>query len=144
LANGVTCRETASKILDEYLAKKGGKEALLAQWEEKKALAVEKKGKKRGRASTGAEQNGAKKGRKNGVHPASGSPPASAKDAEFKPPTGSWEDEVVGIDACEGSEGKIVVFLTWKGGEKSQHPLAQVYRRCPQKVKPPHTFVFSC
>lgn len=38
------------------------------------------------------------------------------------------------IDACEGNGGAIVVYLTWKGGEKSQHPLHQVYKRCPQKV----------
>lgn len=78
--------------------------------------------------------NGAKRGRKNGTHPASSTPPASAKSAEFKPPSGNWEEEVVGIDACEGTEGNIVVYLTWKGGEKSQHPLHQVYKRCPQKV----------
>lgn len=38
------------------------------------------------------------------------------------------------IDACEGTEGSVVVFLTWKGGQKTQHPLVQVYKRCPQKM----------
>jgi len=111
---------------------------ILNSWKEKKAASGEKKGKKRGRASTGTPQagaNGSKRGRRNGNHPANASPPASAKKAEFKPPTGSWEDEVVGIDACEGGEGDVVVYLTWKGGHKSQHPLAQVYKRCPQKVR---------
>lgn len=130
----IWCRETASKILNEYLASVGGKEAIIEAWNEKKAT---KKSKKRGRASTGAENgtNGSsKRGRKSGTHPATASPPASAEKAEFKPPTGSWEDAVVAIDACEGNEGAVVVYLTWQGGQKSQHPLPQVYKRCPQKV----------
>ncbi|KAL2069490.1 hypothetical protein VTL71DRAFT_14169 [Oculimacula yallundae] len=124
--------ETASGMLNDYLASVGGKELILSAWEEKKAeAAAGKKGKKRGRASTGVE-NGAKRGRK--THPSSGTPPASSFAADFKPPTGSWEDTVVAIDACEGSEGSVVVYLTWKGGYKTQHPLAQVYKRCPQKM----------
>jgi chromobox protein 1 len=127
----VSYRETASKILNEYLAKVGGKEAILAAWEEKKEAA--KKGKKRSRASTGADAtNGTKRGRKNG-HPKDESPPLSATK-EWKPPTGSWEELVTGIDACEGNEGAVVVYLTWKGGHKTQHPLAQVYKRCPQRM----------
>jgi chromobox protein 1 len=127
-------RETASKILNEYLASVGGKEAILAAYEEKKA-AVEagKKGKKRGRVSTGTTQNGGKKSKKNGTHPAEGSPPASSK-LGFVPPSGTWEDLVESIEACEGEDGKVVVYLTWKAGAKTQHPLAQVYKRCPQMV----------
>lgn len=88
--------------------------------------------KKRGRASTGGAENGAKRGKKsNGTATTSSTPPAGA---EFKPPSGNWEEEVVMIDACEGSEGSVVVFLTWKGGQKTQHPLVQVYKRCPQKM----------
>jgi len=122
--------ETAPKILEAYLAKFGGKEALMEAWEEKKAS----KGKKRGRASTGGETNETKRGKKNGVHPTDSDAPASFRRAEFKPPSGNWEEAVVGIDACEGTEGSIVVYLTWKGGEKTQHPLHQVYKRCPQKM----------
>lgn len=123
--------ETASKILNEYLASVGGKDAILEAWQAKKAA---KKGKKRARTSTTGENgtNGAKRGRK--THPASASPPASATKAEFKPPTGSWEEAVVAIDACEGKEGDVIVYLTWTGGEKTQHPLPQVYKRCPQKM----------
>ncbi|KAH7346318.1 putative chromatin-associated protein swi6 [Rhexocercosporidium sp. MPI-PUGE-AT-0058] len=126
--------ETASGILSEYLASVGGKELIMSAWEEKKAEAAGKKGKKRGRVSTGTHENGAKRGRKSKDHPASATPPSSAFAADFKPPTGSWEDAVVAIDACEGSEGSVVVYLTWKGGHKTQHPLAQVYKRCPQKM----------
>lgn len=122
--------ETAPRMLDDYLASVGGKEAIISAWEEKKSGAV-KKSKKRGRVSTTTEGvNGSKRGKK--AHPATEGLPASAK--EFKPPSGNWEEEVVGIDACEGSEGSIVVYLTWKGGEKTQHPLQQVYKRCPQKM----------
>jgi chromobox protein 1 len=129
----VACRETASKILNEYLASVGGKDQILSLWEEKKAEAAQKKSKKRGRGSTNTPQNGAN-GAKRSKKAASETPSANAKQAEFKPPTGNWEDEVVHIDACEGNEGTVVVYLTWKGGQKSQHPLAQVYKRCPQKV----------
>jgi chromobox protein 1 len=125
-------RETASKILNEYLEKVGGKEKILAAWQEKKDAT--KKRKKRSRASTGAEAtNGTKRGKKNG-HPKDESPPASASKAEWKPPTGSWEEHVTGIDACEGNDNNVVVYLTWKGGHKTQHPLAAVYKRCPQKM----------
>lgn len=122
--------ESASEILNDYLESIGGREALLAAWEEKKEAA--KKGKKRGRSGTETNgTNGTKRGRK--THPAK-SPSASGKAVEFKPPSGSWEDEVVNIDACEGAEGSVIVYLTWKGGHKSQHPLVQVYKRCPQRM----------
>jgi len=125
--------ETASKILNEYLASVGGKEAILVAYEKKKAAVEErKKGKKRGRVSTGTPQNGGKKSRKNG-HPMDGTPPASS-EKEWKPPTGNWEDLITNIDAAEGDDGKVVVFLTWTSGHKSQHPLAQIYKRAPQQM----------
>ncbi|POS86254.1 hypothetical protein EPUL_000904 [Erysiphe pulchra] len=127
--------ESASKMLNEYLASVGGKDLILADWAEKKALAQSsKKGKKRGRRSGGKGAAGQKRRRTSDSHPAHTSPPASAKITRFKPPTGSWEEEVTAIDACEGTQGNMVVFLTWKGGHKSQHPLDQIYKRCPQKM----------
>ncbi|PBP20939.1 heterochromatin protein one [Diplocarpon rosae] len=127
--------ETAGEVLGEYLKTVGGKERILALWEEKKAEAG-KKSKKRSRASAGDAVNGSstKKGRKSKSHPAESTPPASFSKAEFKPPTGSWEEAVVAIDACEGTDNNVVVYLTWKSGHKTQHPLAQVYKRCPQKM----------
>src|SRR6187402_1763651 len=109
-ANGFY-RETASKILNEYRASVGGKELILSAWREKKAEGG-KKGKKRGRAGTGTAQaatNGAKRSKKSKDHPTSATPPLSASHAEFKPPTGSWEDAVVAIDACEGNDNSVVV-----------------------------------
>ncbi|KAH8588054.1 hypothetical protein B0O99DRAFT_601165 [Bisporella sp. PMI_857] len=125
--------ETVPEILKEYLTKVGGKDKILEQWTQKKA--AKGKGKKRGRASTTSVAVGtpAKKGRRNGSNPTSSTPPPGIGDIKFKPPTGSWESEVVGIDACKGSAGAVIVYLIWKGGQRSQHPLAQVYKRCPQK-----------
>jgi hypothetical protein len=126
------CRATAPEVLTAYLSKVGGKEAIIAEWEEKKGSS-EPRGRKRGRSSVGANGGEApkKKGRKS--HPGNSTPPASAKQ-EFKPPTGSWEEDVIAIDACEGSKGDVLVYLTWKGQHKTQHPLSQVYKRCPQRV----------
>ncbi|TVY36762.1 Chromo domain-containing protein [Lachnellula subtilissima] len=128
--------ETAPEILQLYLESIGGKEKIMADYHEKKEQNTGKGGKKRARASIDAEANGSapKRGRKskNGIHPGSTTPPASSP--EFKPPTGNWEEQIVGIDACEGGEGAVVVYLTWKGGHKTQHPLSQVYKRCPQRM----------
>lgn len=127
--------ESASKLLNEYLKSVGGKDLILADWAEKKALAEStKKGKKRGRSSTCSVNNSVKRTRKSIKHPASTSPPASAIAAKFEPPSGSWEEDVIAIDACEGTLGNVIVYLTWKGGHKSQHPLPQIYKRCPQKM----------
>ncbi len=111
----------------------GGREAILGVSDRDR----EPKSKKRGRAATTSVpdpvSNG-KKARKHTNHPASTTPPASLEKAAFKPPTGSWEDDVEGIDACEGTDGNVMVFLQWASGHKTQHPLEQVYKRCPQKV----------
>lgn len=124
--------ESAREILTSYLEKLGGKDQLLAEYNAKKEEAQNKK--KRGRQSNGTTGNGAKKAKKNGSQPTSASSRDTTELAQFKPPSGNWEDEVVGIDACEGGEGKVVVYLTWKNGAKSQHPLHQIYKRCPQKM----------
>ncbi|KAB8294267.1 hypothetical protein EYC80_009694 [Monilinia laxa] len=130
--------ETAQDILNWYLESVGGKEKLMDLYNEKKAEAAEaaekKQGKKRGRPSAAATpQTNGKKSRKNG-HPSSSTPPASLEPYQFKPPSGSWEDDVVTIEAMEGPNAEVIVYLTWKGGYKSQHPLHQVYKRCPQKM----------
>jgi chromobox protein 1 len=126
-------RETAAVAVSDYFEENGGREKLAEEWEEEKQAIADKKNKKRGRASESGTNGSSKKAKKNG-HPAASSPPASAKKAEFKVPTGNWEEEVINIDACEGEEGSVVVYLTWKGGKKTSHPLSQVYKRCPQKL----------
>jgi chromo shadow domain-containing protein len=75
---------------------------------------------------------GAKR-RRNGA--ANGSPPASGTANAWKPPSGSWEDEIETIDACEDEEsGKLIVYLNWKAGHKTKHTTDVIYKRCPQKV----------
>ena len=98
-------RESIPDMLEEYLVNLGDKEVLQKYWE-KKAQDLETKGECHRRT----------------------------KAAKFKLPSGNWEEEVVGIDGCERFEGNIIIYLSWKDGRKSQHPLVQVNERCPQKV----------
>jgi len=119
---------SASEVLNAYYNSVGGRDLILN----------EKNKKKRGRISTGtpnSKANDNKRARNSDArHPRSTTPPASLKNATFKPPTGSWEDDVQGIDACEGTDGQVMVFLQWSNGQKTQHPLHVVYKRCPQKM----------
>lgn len=119
-------RENASEVLEEYLRGVGGEEKIIQ--EAKTAI----KTKKRGRPSSTAPTNGSKK-RRNDSHPASATPPISAR--AWKPPVGSWEEEIESIDACHDEHtGKLTVYLTWKNGHKTQHDTKVIYQRCPQKM----------
>ncbi|SPQ23246.1 5a5eb28f-11e3-4221-b78b-cf2abd6e3472 [Thermothielavioides terrestris] len=121
--------ENASEVLNEYLESIGGREKLF----EESANAL--KTKKRGRASSSTPQAGAKRARKNGDHPADSEPPASVKASTWKPPPGSWEDHIAHLDACEDEDThKLMVYLTWKNGHKTQHETSVIYKRCPQKL----------
>jgi chromobox protein 1 len=60
----------------------------------------------------------------------------TAQKATWKPPAGSWEDQIKDLDACEDEEsGKLMVYLTWINGQKTQHETSVIYKRCPQKVR---------
>ncbi|TGJ83530.1 hypothetical protein E0Z10_g5231 [Xylaria hypoxylon] len=119
-------RENAAGVLDEYLKSVGGRETIVE--DAQTAL----KTKKRGRPSTGTPVNGTKR-RRNESHPASATPPASTR--AWKPPPGSWEEQVESIDAChDENTGKLIVYLTWKDGQKTQHDTKVIYSRCPQKM----------
>ncbi|KAI5919648.1 heterochromatin protein one [Camillea tinctor] len=132
-------RENAAEVLGEYLASVGGRDKIIEA--SKTAL----KTKKRGRPATGGGGGGSATGstadtptngtkrRRNGSHPASASPPANTR--AWKPPVGSWEDEVDSIEACHDEKtGKLLVYLTWKNGKKTQHETKVIYQRCPQKM----------
>ena len=120
-------RENATEILSEYLKSVGGREKIFEETEEVK------KNKKRGRPSVGGTPANGKRS-KRGSHPGSESPPASAKK-NWKPPAGSWEEHVASIDAChDENTGKLVVYLTWKNGNKTQHGTETIYTRCPQQM----------
>jgi hypothetical protein len=121
---------SAPGVLEEYYESVGGKEKVYEEL--KNGL----KNKKRGRPSMGDTPNStSKRSRKNGDHPGTTSPPATAKQAAWKPPAGSWEEDVAELDACEDEDsGKLMVYLTWKNGQKTQHETSVIYKRCPQKV----------
>ncbi|KXH47091.1 chromo domain-containing protein [Colletotrichum salicis] len=126
-------KEGASEILEEYLRKLGGREALFE--EKTKAKNTKKRGRPSASSSTPPASN--KRGKRNG-HPAESTPPLSAKEAKAKAwtlPSGSWEDDVESIDACEDEEsGSIIIYLNWRNGQKTKHPKEVVYKRCPQKM----------
>lgn len=65
-------------------------------------------------------------------------PPETARSVatmSWKPPVGSWEDEIDRVDACEReSDGRLVVYLVWKNGRKTRHETSVIYQKCPQKV----------
>ncbi|KAI1411042.1 heterochromatin protein one [Hypoxylon sp. FL1857] len=120
-------KENATDVLEEYLKSVGGRDKIL---EDSKAAM---KTKKRGRPAANTPTNGTKR-RRNSSHPASATPPASSTRT-FRPPAGSWEEDVESIDACHDEiSGKLIVYLTWKNGQKTQHDTQIVYKRCPQKM----------
>jgi chromobox protein 1 len=104
----------------------GGREEIIRQ-----SLTAKKK---RGRPSSNTPTRASKAPRNGKPHPLDTSPPRTVKDS-WSPPKGSWEDEIVQIDACQDEDSKdLIIYLTWKGGQKTQHPTKQVYAKCPQKV----------
>lgn len=123
------CRGTADSILDEYLNKIGGVQALY------KASEKATKGKKRSRPSTSGTPSSTKKSRVNGGAAVDSDASESRKPAAWKPPAGSWEDHIDQVDMTRDVSGDLIVWLTWKNGEKSQHKAQQAYTRAPQKVQ---------
>ncbi|KAK3998320.1 hypothetical protein QBC44DRAFT_314229 [Cladorrhinum sp. PSN332] len=120
--------DNAKDILNEYLKSIGGREALFEQ--SKNAL----KGKKRGRQSNTPQTSGKRSRRGNG-HPTDSDTPVSVESVQWRPPPGSWENDIADLDACEDEEtGKLMVYLTWKNGKKTQHETPVIYQRCPQKM----------
>jgi chromobox protein 1 len=125
----VCLSENASEALNEYLEGIGGRDKLF----EDSANAL--KNKKRARPSSSTPQASGKRTKRNGEHPAESDAPLSARAATWKPPPGSWEDHIANLDACEDEEsGKLMVYLSWKNGQKTQHTTNVIYQRCPQKV----------
>nr|CDP28517.1 Putative heterochromatin factor HP1 [Podospora anserina S mat+] len=142
-ANGLKHSENASEALNEYLKSIGGREALLNETH----TAVQSKKRGRKDSSTPQASTTSKRSKRNGSHPADSEPPASAKQAVWKPPAGSWEDHIAHLDACEDEEThKLMVYLTWKNGHRTQHETSVIYSRCPQKVgsRAPHMAVLKC
>lgn len=62
------------------------------------------------------------------------------KEKEWSPPPGSWEHDVNYVDTVEeqrdpttGKKARYA-YLVWVNHKKTQHPLAHVYQKCPQKM----------
>lgn len=112
--------------MNAYIFKIGGREKLFEK---------PTKSKKRGRQPASATPTTAsKRSRKSEDHPADRESPAEVQKV-FKPPAGSWEDDVVDVEMFRGDDGELRVFLTWRNGSKSQHAAQQAYLRCPQRVR---------
>ena len=122
----------AQEVLQEYYDKVGGREALFDKPNDKK--------RKRARHSTNSVLRSGtemlpKKPRHN--HPADSTPPKDeySEPRRFQPPSGSWEDHIENIDAIQGDDGKLWIYLTWKTGDKTRHDTKTIYKRCPQQVR---------
>ncbi|KAB5566513.1 hypothetical protein GE09DRAFT_1107068 [Coniochaeta sp. 2T2.1] len=118
-----------TSVLEEYYAAHGGKEKMIA--EAKEGI----KSKKRGRQQSDTPSTTNKRSRKNGdAHPLDTTPPAT-KRAAWKPPSGLWEDHIADLDVIEDDEsGKLMVYVTWKDGRKTQHETSVIHKRAPQKM----------
>ncbi|KAM0278989.1 hypothetical protein ACHAQH_004856 [Verticillium albo-atrum] len=121
--------EGAPEIIADYYKSVGSRALILEESRKGKET------KKRGRPASTTPAASSKRARKDRDHPADGTPPASATANNWKPPSGSWEDDVTTIDACEDEDtGKLIVYLNWKNGHKTKHTTDVIYKRCPQKM----------
>ncbi|KAF9916249.1 hypothetical protein BX616_004247 [Lobosporangium transversale] len=57
-------------------------------------------------------------------------------DNDWEPPTTwtSWEEHVDYVQTVEQSEKMMVVYLMWKNGKSSVHPVTDAHKKCPQKL----------
>jgi len=109
--------EGAREVLDEYFESIGGKPKYTAPTN------------KRSRQSIGTP--GTAKKKKTTPSKDSSSPPDEPK---WKPPTGSWEDEIQAIDTIEKTEKGLICYIQWANGKKSQHEVHTVYKKAPQRM----------
>lgn len=128
-------REGAEDIVEAYLKKLGGRDAILD--ETTKASRGKKRGKPSGAASGTDTPASTKRSRKSAGHPADAPAPASSKP--WSPPAGSWEDEIEEIQTeKDPTTSKLIVYLLWKNGKRTKHDTSVIYKKCPQKVRANH------
>lgn len=60
--------------------------------------------------------------------------PIKDEATKWKPPAGSWENEISHIDTIERISKGLVCYVQWVNGRKSQHDLAVLYKKCPQRM----------
>ena len=60
----------------------------------------------------------------------------AAESNQWKPPAGSWEDDVASIDYCVPVDsGGFLVYISWRNGVQTKHHTSLIYKRCPQMVR---------
>lgn len=109
----------AKEIVAEYFRSVGGRPVYEAPSE----------GKKRARASTGGNASAKKKK----VTPARDNSDGP-EEPKWKPPAGSWEDEIQAIDTIEKTDKGLICYVQWGNGKKSQHEVHTVYKKAPQRM----------
>jgi len=109
--------EGAKEVLDEYFESIGGKPQYAAPTN------------KRSRPSVGTPGTAKKKK----TTPSNDSP-APTEEPKWKPPPGSWEEEIQAIDTLEKTEKGLICYLQWANGRKSQHEVHTVYKKAPQRM----------
>lgn len=62
------------------------------------------------------------------------------EDDDWKPPHGTWENNVTGVDTIEevfddeqGRKSRFA-YVMWDNGRKTRHVLSTLNQKCPQKV----------
>ncbi|KAM6506844.1 hypothetical protein FALCPG4_018665 [Fusarium falciforme] len=114
------------EILDKYFDTIGGRLKIKGS-----AGAANTKGRKR--TITGTSTKKPKRFRQNYGHGTDETVPMTAN--KWSPPSGLWEDEIEMIGACEeDDDGKLIVYLIWKNGQKTKHDTKIIYKKCPQKM----------
>jgi len=109
--------EGAKEVLDEYFESIGGKPQYAAPTN------------KRSRPSVGTPGTAKKK-----KTTPSNESPAPTEEPKWKPPPGSWEEEIQAIDTLEKTEKGLICYLQWANGRKSQHEVHTVYKKAPQRM----------
>ncbi|KAH7117190.1 chromo domain-like protein [Dactylonectria estremocensis] len=118
---------SGDEILNQYFDTIGGRDKI---FEESDRAAKTKKGRQ---TTNGTFSTRPKRLQRNEAHVGDETLLATAKP--WNPPSGSWEDEIETIGACEEDDnGKLIVYLIWKNGQKTKHETQIIYKKCPQKM----------
>ncbi|KAH6953686.1 hypothetical protein BKA56DRAFT_564165 [Ilyonectria sp. MPI-CAGE-AT-0026] len=116
---------SGDEILNEYFDTIGGRDKI---FKESDRAAKTKKGRQ---TTNGTFSTRPKRLQRNEAHVGDGTLLAK----QCNPPSGSWEDEIETIGACEEDDnGKLIVYLIWKNGQKTKHETQIIYKKCPQKM----------
>ncbi|KAH7118314.1 hypothetical protein EDB81DRAFT_848065 [Dactylonectria macrodidyma] len=128
---------SGDEILNQYFDTIGGRDKI---FDESDRAAKTKKGRQ---TSNGTFSTRPKRLQRNEAHV--GDETLFATTKPWNPPSRSWEDEVETIGACEEDDnGKLIVYLIWKNGQKTKHETQIIYKKCPQKVVYPFVIPLAC